>query len=141
MLPGQGALLGSGFAVLNVLNTAGVTQIAQGLGHGRDKRAFAPSLISPACPWTLPCMRKDELEAVPPQPQLVAVILSFFSFVCCLGERHWNRLQREMAMASRLPVQGMFNQCLGTGWDSWSVLSSQELDSMILVGPFELQIP
>lgn len=30
---------------------------------------------------------------------------------------------------------------LGTGWDSWSVLSSQELDSMILVVPFEVKIP
>lgn len=103
-------------------------------------------------PGPLPCMRKDELEVVPPQPRLVTVVpshlgwifpllgqLFVFSFLCCLGEAplgspgKWSWLQG-------FQFKECLTHALGTGWGSWTVLSSQELDSAILVGPFQLRM-
>lgn len=117
-----------------MLNTAGVTQIAQGLGHvGGDKRAFAP-LISPVCPWTS-ALHEEVGAGGGSSPArtgdyfpfsfgmdfpFLGQLFIFFPLFAAWGKLsgHWNRLPKEMVMTPRLPlqgiltnVQGMFNQC------------------------------
>lgn len=95
---------------------------------------------------------------VPPQPRLVTVILShlgwifpllgqlfIFSFLCCLGGSslgRWDRLPREINGHGSKASNSRNVQSVppGTEWDSWGVLSSQELDSAILVGSFLLRL-
>lgn len=94
-----------------MLNTAGVAQIAQGLGHGgRDKRAFTPSLISTVCPLTSALQEEGRAgSSSSPAPTgdfliwdgffLSLANYLFFIFVCCLGGSslgHWHMIQREM---------------------------------------------